>query len=98
MAQAVVLQPLAEGGVAGVLSAALGKALRQQDEGMQLGHGVVACGTPCAIASSADAMRERQAPSKHSTGESCRRIRSPSPGRIVGSSFALLIADNLSRD
>ena len=40
MAQAIVLQPLAEGGVAGVLSAALGKALRQQDEGMQLGHGV----------------------------------------------------------
>jgi hypothetical protein len=40
MAQAIVLQPLAEGSVAGVLSAALGKALRQQDEGMQLGHGV----------------------------------------------------------
>jgi hypothetical protein len=31
MAQAIVLQPLAEGGVAGVLSAALGKAPRQQE-------------------------------------------------------------------
>jgi hypothetical protein len=38
MAQAIVVQPLAEGGVAGVLSAALGKVLRQQDEGMQLDH------------------------------------------------------------